>query len=103
MVKPFKEIIADNAVIIVFYSGLRLIDKPIAELREIAAYFGPDVEVVKIEKLENEELCRLLKITNDITYFIYSQGELVERIEDYLPELFIKEKLLLLLNSLKTT
>lgn len=103
MTKQFKEIIAPNAVLLIFYSGLKLIDKPIAEMRELAAYFGSDVDIIKIEKLENEELCRLLKITEDVTYMLYSQGELIERMNGYTPELMLKSAVLSLLNSLKVS
>lgn len=103
MTKQFKEIIAPNAVLLIFYSGLKLIDKPIAEMRELAAYFGSDVDIIKIEKLENKELCRLLKITEDVTYMLYSQGELIERMNGYTPELMLKSAVLSLLNSLKVS
>lgn len=99
----YKEVLASNAVLVIFYSGLKLIDKPIAEARNIAAYFGPDVEVVKVEKLDNQHLCDALRLTEDLTYIIYSHGELIERMDGYTEESVLKEKMLNLLNSLKTT
>lgn len=95
----FKDLISGKVSLILFYDKLTLVDKPISELRDIAAYFGPDVNIIKVSKSDNEELCSALRVKTSLTYFIYSEGQMILRLENYRLENTLKEILLNLIQS----
>ena len=78
----YKDLIKNKAVLILFYDHLLLVDEPIAELRDLAAYFGKDVDIIKIRRSQNTELTEALKIKSDLVYLIYSKEMLKHRLEE---------------------
>jgi hypothetical protein len=95
----FGDIINHPLSLIVIHTDLFLVDPPIAGARDIAAMFNPEVVVYKVNTSVNEELCRLLRLKSNITYLIYSNKELIERIEGFTDTKTLKNKLI---NHLKT-